>query len=378
MKLIDEKKEIQVPIFVFPNIQGLISKIVEKRNNLKIDIINKRIAECEKIEQEYIDRTKVLDLLPIINSYIEYLKWDAQAEKSRIKTRGITTKQRELFEKYVTEDYLQTFEEECKKLNANFNVEIISRGSSGRTLKKLQIRGTAPGKVLSEGEQRAISIANFLTEVQLDSRNAGIILDDPVCSLDHKRRSLIVKRLLEESKKRQVVVFTHEITFFMELKTGAEKMGVTFEQETIRNLCNEPGDISPIIPWQGMGVKERIKKLKNDLQSIVSIYNAGDMDNYYYKAKEWCELLRESWERAVEEILFNDAIQRYNPCVQTQRLRKAPFTHDLYTELENGMTECSAWCHDQARSINGNIPDVESLTKYIRCFEDYCKAHKAK
>lgn len=108
---------------------------------------------------------------------------------------------------------MKTFREECGKLNACFDIDIASRGSSGQTVKKLQIKGTAPGKVFSEGEQRAIAIANFLTEVQMDTRNGGIVLDDPVCSLDHKRRSLIVKRLLEEVKKRQVVVFTHEITF---------------------------------------------------------------------------------------------------------------------------------------------------------------------
>lgn len=362
--------------FPLPDIQGLMSKIVKKRDGLNQDSVNTRISECEKIEQEYIDKTKVIDLIPAITAYVEYLKWDSIAEKSRIKTRGITTKQKELFEKYVTDDYLQAFEEECKKLNANFNVEIVSRGSSGKTLKKLQIRGTAPGKVLSEGEQRSISIANFLTEVRMDSRNVGIVLDDPVCSLDHKRRSLIVKRLLQEATVRQVVIFTHEITFFMELKTEANKSGVIFEQETIRNFCNEPGDISPIIPWMGMTVKDRTGKLKKDLQGIVSLYNSGDTDSYYYKAKEWCELLRESWERAVEEILFNDAIQRYDPRVQTQRLKKAPFTQDLYTELENGMTECSAWCHDQARAINGNIPTADDLKGYIDCFEKYCKKYR--
>lgn len=146
---------------------------------------------------------------------------------------------------------------------ANFDVDIVSRGSSGQTLKKLQIKGKAPGKVLSEGEQRAISIANFLTEVHMDVRNIGIVLDDPVCSLDHKRRTFIVSRLLEEAKERQVVVFTHEITFFMELKTEAERNGISYEQETIRKICNEPGDISPVIPWQGMNVKDRTGKLKN-------------------------------------------------------------------------------------------------------------------
>lgn len=376
LESIDNNSLVKEVKFAIPDIQGLIDKIIEKRDGLNQDNVNKRISECEIIEREYVDKTKVLDLMPTINSYVEYLKWDSLAEKSRIKTRGITTKQKELFEKYVTEDYLDTFGEECKKLNADFDVEIVSRGSSGQTLKKLQIKGTAPGKVLSEGEQRAISIANFLTEVRMDSRNVGIVLDDPVCSLDHKRRSLIAKRLLEEASSRQVVVFTHEITFFMELKAEADNNNVTFEQETIRNYCNEPGDVSKIIPWQGMTVKDRIGKLKSDLQSIVSLYNSGDMDSYFYRAKDWCELLRESWERAVEEILLNDAIQRYNPCVQTQRLKRAPFTQDLYSELERGMTECSAWCHDQARAINGNIPTADNLREYIACFEKYCKKYR--
>lgn len=376
IEAIDGNIPIEPLKYMAPDIQGLLSLIVTKRDNMNQDSINQRISECDKIEREYLDKTKVLDLMPTIESYIKYLKWDSMAEKSKVKTRSITTKQKELFEKYVTDDYLRTFEEECKKLNADFNVNIVSRGSSGQTLKKLQIKGTPPGKVLSEGEQRAISIANFLTEVRMDKKNIGIVLDDPVCSLDHKRRSLIVNRLLEEAVNRQVIVFTHEITFFMELKTEADKLGIPFEQETIRNLCNEPGDISPIIPWQGMNVKDRIGKLKNDMQSIVALYNSGDMDTYYYRAKEWCELLRESWERAVEEILFNDAIQRYNPCVQTQRLKKAPFTQDLYIELDKGMTECSAWCHDQARAINGNIPSADNLKEYIDSFEVYCKKYR--
>ena len=359
-----------------PDFKGLIEKIKQKKDSLNQESINSRITECTRLENEFVDKSKVIELLPIIESYIEHLKWESIAEKSKIKTRVITNKQKELFRKYVTDDYLKTFEQECQRLNADFNINIVSRGSSGQTLKKLQIKGNIPGKVLSEGEQRAISIANFLTEVSMDARNIGIVLDDPVCSLDHKRRSLIVKRLIEEAQIRQVVIFTHEITFFMELKTEAERNGVMFEQETIRKICDQPGDISTLIPWQGMNVKDRTGKLKNDLQKIVSIFNSGDMDTYYYKAKEWCELLRESWERAVEEILFNDAIQRYNPCVQTQRLRKAPFTHDLYTELEHGMTECSAWCHDQARAINANIPSVDDLKSYIECFEKYCKKHK--
>ena len=377
LEALENESEIHVrSTTIKPDIQGLITKIINKKNALNQESVNARIIEYTRIENEYVDKQKVNELLPIISSYIRTLKWDALAEKSKIKTRAITNKQKELFEKYVTSDYLNTFREECGKLNARFDIDIVSRGSSGQTLKKLQIKGTAPSKVLSEGEQRAIAIANFLTEVQMDSSNIGIVLDDPVCSLDHKRRASIVKRLIDEVKKRQVVIFTHEITFFMALKTEAERYDIIFQQETIRNICNEPGDISSLIPWQGMSVKDRCGKLKNDLQEIIAIFNAGDSDKYYYRAKEWCELLRESWERAVEEILLNDAIQRYNPCVQTQRLKKAPFTKELYSELEKGMTECSAWCHDQARAINGEVPTIDDLKSYIDCFEKYYKQNR--
>ena len=40
------------------------------------------------------------------------------------------------------------------------------------------------------------------------------------------------------------------------------------------------------------------------------------------------------------------------------------------------MTECSAWCHDQARAINGNIPTADDLKNYIDCYEKFCKQNR--
>ncbi|MBC3887090.1 AAA family ATPase [Acetobacterium paludosum] len=377
---LDKLEKIDVPIVLIDltKIDELYQAIKDKRDKLNRTVINEIIEEYERKEKNFTDKEKAIELLPLISKYIFQLQWLGLAQKKKIGTRSITYKQKGLFEKYVTEDYINTFSDECERLNANFNAEIKSRGNSGVTLKKLQIKGCEPGEILSEGEQRAVALASFLTEVKMDDNNIGIVLDDPVCSLDHKRRSIIANRLLDESKNRQVIVFTHDITFFMELKSLADKEDVSFVQETVRKIGNIPGDISNVIPWPGMRVKERIGKLKNDLQQINHTCNSGDMDNYYYEAKQLCELLRESWERAVEEILFNDALQRFNPCVQTQRLKKAPFSTLLYQELEEGMTECSAWCHDQAREINGTAPDLEQLQEYINCFERYFNQNRIK
>ena len=43
--------------------------------------------------------------------------------------------------------------------------------------------------VLSEGEQTALGLAGFLTEVESDSTGSAVVFDDPVTSLDHVRRS---------------------------------------------------------------------------------------------------------------------------------------------------------------------------------------------
>lgn len=358
------------------NVTIMEACIKEEIEGLNAEEISKKIKDYSTEEEILKDREKLVQLLPQVKAYIEEQKWISDAEKKKIKTRIITNKQKELFTKYITEDYIAAFDEECKKLNANFNAEIVQRGSKGVTLKKIAIKGITPGSILSEGEQRAICIANFLAEVKMNPNNVAVIFDDPVSSLDHLRRHDISARLIEESQKRQVVIFTHDITFLMEIKTLCDDQNIEFEMQTIRKIANRPGNITRAIPWQGMNVKERIKKLNFDLQNLQKVEKSGDVDEYFYRAKAWCELLRESWERSVEEILLNDAIQRYNPCVQTQRLAKAPFTQDLYREVEKGMSECSSWVHDRARALNAEVPTTDILRGYINTFDAFVKANR--
>lgn len=353
-----------------------LKEIQDSIQNLNIDEVKKQICNLEKIENEFLDKKKVQNLMSQIEEFIIDKKWVKIAEKSKVKTRNITNKQKELFGKYVTEDYINIFNEECSKLKADFKAEIVQRGSKGKTLKKLAIKGHVPGEVLSEGEQRAIAIANFLAEVKMQPNNVAIIFDDPVSSLDHKRRNVIAKRLAEEAAKRQVIIMTHDITFFMELKSTCEQEGIEYLMETVRKVGNEPGNISQEIPWQGMSVKERTKRLNELLQELKKYEKSVEMDEYFFRAKMWCELLRESWERAVEEILFNDAIQRYNPCIQTQRLKKAPFTVALYNQIEAGMSECSNWVHDRARGLNADVPTTEQLKDSISVFENFVKSNR--
>ena len=354
-----------------------VSEIGKEIEALNYDSVKKRISDLERLNAEYSDKEKLSMLLTNIEEYIEKCKWVELANKKVINTRFITDKQKELYNEYVSDAYIRIFNEQCEKLQANFGINVQNRSSKGNTKRHLILRGRRPSQILSEGEQRAIALADFLTESSYNGNLVkGLIFDDPVNSMDHKRREIIAKCLVDEARNRQVIVFTHDIVFFVALQTEADRQAIDCQKNSIRNF-NGPGIILPTIPWIAMKVKERCGYLKNELQGKIKKLSQGeDQDAYIESVKNWCELLRESWEHCVEEYLFNGAIQRFDPAIHTQSLKKAPFTPELYAELDNGMTECSKWVHDQAAAINREIPTHAKLTEWLDTFENYYKKLK--
>ena len=57
------------------------------------------------------------------------------------------------------------------------------------------MKGHRPDAILSEGEKKAVALADFLTEVALNQTSAGIVLDDPVTSQDDEHKHFIVNVL---------------------------------------------------------------------------------------------------------------------------------------------------------------------------------------
>lgn len=133
-----------------------------------------------------------------------------------------------------------------------------------------------------------------------------------------------------------------------------------------------------------MTVKKRVSYLRNELQSIEKAYkllqsgNIDKQEEYEKSAKLWCEQLRETWERMIEEVLFNNSVQRFSPAIQTQRLKNALFTKDLYQEVENGMSNCSNWVHDRAAGLGEAIPNPDELLEYLETCNSFQKSNKPK
>lgn len=353
---------------ILVNINEQSKKLIESDPSNKISQIQIKINILN-------DKKLLSQLIPSIITWVQNLRWaeNAKLSLSKLKTNSITILQGELFETYVTGRYKEVFDEECKILGAPEIVEINQRNAKGATLRRLQVNGSSANKILSEGEQKAIALADFLTETGLDDQIKGIILDDPITSLDYLRRDYITKRLVKESKQKQVVIFTHNISFLLRLQQFAVMEEINCLTTTIRRIRDSIGIVKPELPWVAQNVANRVKYLRNYLVGIKKVETQGDPDDYNREIKNWFGLLREGWERAVEERLLKGVVVRFGLEVQTQRLKRLKITEEFLSSIEKGMTESSNWTHDSAAGLSPTIPSVLQAEVALNEFDEFCK-----
>ena len=296
-------------------------------------------------------------------------------------TNAITRKSSDVTTRAVSQQLVSSFEDELAKVGFNHvEVELVpaggARGVHRHKLRFKRAHGTEVDKVVSDGEARCLSIVSFFSELSTTSEQSAIIFDDPISSLDHMWRRKIVERLVKEAKSRQVIVFTHDITFLHILTKRGKERSVDVTHQCLRRQGTITGLSSKELPWIGLRVKERIKHLNRQLQSAEKSLREGETAQYEINASQIYGYLREAWERGVEEVLLNELIERYYPYIQTSR---AKFLADICDEdisaLNEGMSKCSRWLpgHDAPKAGNDPFPDPEELKSDIDMLDNWVK-----
>lgn len=284
-------------------------------------------------------------------------------------TQGITTKVTELTTTYVTALARDQFTRESDRLGLERITLSPVRGRYNSTLEHLpELLGTSRSarvsEVFSEGEQTALGLAGFLTEVHLDGSKSSVILDDPVTSLDAGRRAKTAKRLAELADERQVIVFTHEITFVNELLRQGEELALAITPRSIQRLGNRPGKVSAKFPWAAQDVPQRIDSLNKKLAAIRKDHATLDEDEYTQRVRQWAGDLSETWERALNLEIVNRVVDRGTNQVKPLMLKILPkFDQADHDEFQIGYSKTSSWAprHDNAPEENFQAPTVDEL-----------------
>jgi energy-coupling factor transporter ATP-binding protein EcfA2 len=295
------------------------------------------------------------------------------------KTQAITQKSTAVTRTFVTETLKQRFQDELASLAfRHVEVELNEVGGAEGVLYHKLILVRAPGvdlpKVVSEGEQRCLSIAAFFAELSTADDPHGIVFDDPVSSLDYKWREGVARRLVQESRTRQVVVFTHDVVFLLLLKQFAEEQGVEQLDQHVRQLSKGAGVCAEELPWVAMPVKKKIGYLKKERQAADKLYREGHLAAYEKEATYLYGLLREAWERALEEVLLGGVVERFRPGVQTQHIATiADISEKDCRILDAAMTKCSRCLpgHDKAAAARAPVPEPAELKTDIESLEEW-------
>lgn len=295
-------------------------------------------------------------------------------------TNAITQKSTAVTKTVVSQKLKQRFKDELTYL-AFHHIEVELRevgGAEGVLYHKL-ILTRAPGvelpKVVSEGEQRCLSIAAFFAELSTADDPSGIVFDDPVSSLDYRWRGDVAWRLVREAKIRQVIVFTHDVVFLHLLRQYAKETDVASFDQHVHQLSKGAGICIEELPWVAMSVKKKVGYLKDRWQAADKLFREGQQAEYEETAKYLYGLLREAWERAVEEVLLGGIVERFRPGVQTLHIDMlADITATDCRTVDNSMTKCSRWLagHDQAPAARAPVPeppelkaDIEALGNWV-------------
>jgi ABC-type cobalamin/Fe3+-siderophores transport system ATPase subunit len=245
--------------------------------------------------------------------------------------------------------------------------------SPGRVTGLLGRSGTTSGsvtqannKILSEGEQWALALACFLAEVGGDSSKHGIIVDDPVSSLDLGRLRRVALRLAQEAAAgRQVIIFTHNVLFFNEVADAAASLSepVPVLRNYVRQSSAEGfGIISETDePWVQMPVTKRINVLRERMKSFEGM-NDFTTEGWRRTAKDFYTDLRETWERLVEEVLLGKVVERFNSDVKTQSLKGVDILDEDYRVVFWAMKRVSERSgHDMAAGKSIPVPTTADM-----------------
>ena len=308
------------------NVSPLEKSITTLVNHLESEIqilscdMEKRKAEIQKLD----DQRKALEqkrslvaMKPQIEEYCNKLLTIHHFEDLRnsISSRKVSELSRIAHEHLLTDNLRARFSYWLGKFGfQNFKVELkVPSIVKGTPITELHLVGGEYSiqSVLSEGEQKSVSLAMFLTEAELSRANSPLVFDDPVNSLDNRVIEQFAHMLMELNQ--QVIVFTHNRLFLDALQVPPQP-SLWHICKNYNNGCSNAG--KHIFLWETEAFQGRtglITQMKGDtaeaiLDRVRDELAAGILDDDQ-KLSVAAKL-----RRAVEKLIDERLLKNVQPC----------------------------------------------------------------
>lgn len=305
------------------------------------------------IAKTFLDHKEKLNIhFSKFENYISNLVWIKNASKADFAKRRITDTEKALSSKYFNQKYIDTFNEECAKLNGNFGIEISHTGAAGKSYRQLRLKGRNPNAILSEGEQKVIVIADFIAEMQLSEVNRGIIFDDPVTSLDNDRKKQIAECLANSAINKQVIIFTHDLVFFYHIKNFGKKYLNSILNSFVHHSLEKDNVISGKVILNSSPATEAQYNEPRKAEEWLRKSKTANGNTRMDYAKAGFSALRSSYEALAIFTILGSTVQRFDPQIRMGRLKEIKY--------DKSLTELVVEKHGEISDlIEGHLPNDE-------------------
>ena len=288
--------------------------------------------------------------------------------------RLITTKNKDLSEKLVTDALRGRFAREVEKLQiGSMPIELRKvRDKDAQSFFRVALvdkPGEPIGEILSEGEHRCVALAAFLAELVTSRDYSGIVFDDPMSSLDHKYRRRVAKRLVEEADHRQVIVFTHDLTFLFDLQREARATGEAVHYQNVHRVQSKPGHVSDDLPIDAKAAWPMAAALRSELKSVRGDFDGWPEGRRSVFADGVIGKLRKAWEQGIADLL-QPVMSRFNSQIKGSSLHKlAIINDDDVITVRSARARLSEDLHASPETINPAETTHAELLEEIKKLE---------
>lgn len=350
----------------------------------------------KKLSLEYdglVARQNLKKSLQGVLDLIERMKKVAVLNKCKydLKTTPISNKSKEFASDAVTKELKNALDIEFKNLDVgHIKTKLKEKNVKGKIFHQLLLELPTSKKldeILSEGEQRAIALGAFLAELSLANHSCGIVFDDPVSSLDHFRRQHVARRLVQEAKKRQVIIFTHDTSFLGQLRDEIDATNLDHKIRFLEWRGQHSGHVCDGLPWGHASYKGRIDALEKECRKLAdkpwSVYpndaDTSEMMGAYSR-------LRATIERVIQDVVFCGVVRRHRDWISIASLKDVVGFEDVESdEIYRLYQRCNdqVEAHDPSSAKNASVPspadlanDIQDLKNVIEIIQGRRKAKK--
>ena len=355
----------------FSAYRDVSARLNEKADQLDIETFRELLEQVTARKLSLQDQMHLASHEAAIRAHVARLqKAEVITDAQKSMTTAPTTKFiGVLIEEFVTKAVREQFRAQAKQLGLQTVQMGAAKSGKGRSRHLPVLLGSTLDSasvrdVLSEGEQTALGLAGLLTELYFDASKSALILDDPITSLDHGRRQLVAQEIARVAVERQVIVFSHDLTFVSVLQQAADEHGTDFSERAIEKVAGTPGHVATALPWKGKKTKQRISDLKVDLDALKQSEAKLDARAYETLVRLWCGRMSQTWERLIRNDVVGRVVDRGTANVNPRLVRVlGKFTEDDDAEFQAAYTRLSAWAprHDDAEETNLVVPSYSQL-----------------